>query len=216
MNNKSMSRVKLINQQLTDLIGCITEFYRPHNIIDTIILIDGHSHVFKYAYWKTYINDDVIIPLNAIWKFHPDINFHILKTYRLPLRYVLNKLHNNIISDDQTVIILSLYLSYYYNDIIIFDGYGCDENWEYPLLNEFAKKGKHKTVQYLLDIGVTQYIDHQDDCETIYGIDLYWFKLHIETKSAEQALCDNCILFAINEHIYNNSLRSTWIKSCTI
>ena len=104
---KKSQRCLIPTEILWNIIDIIKIQIKTNNIEEIIALIDRHSDIFNYAYLETIVNYDHA--LETIWKYHGDINFHILLNYRLPLNYALNKLADNIITDEQTVIILEKY-----------------------------------------------------------------------------------------------------------
>ena len=172
-----------------------------YNIIaidEIITLIDNNAHLFDYTELLTTLN--YYHPIKKIISFHDDVRFHILKTYKIPIHYLLCYL--DVIPDDRALIILTKYMSLY-NDI--------DE--DYSLLDICANSGKVKTVQYLLDIGITRYVI-DEVCETIFDINEKVF-FDNYSPTPESIICHKLIFAKVAEYIFNNSLRGTWIMACS-
>ena len=141
-------------QSMKNLIRNLKIKYNSETIAECITLIDNNAHLFDYI--KLEASLDHYHPMTEIWKFHEDISFHIMRTYRLPLYYLLCQLDANHINDEYTVIILSMYMEIY-TDKTIFEEYNSFD-MENSLLDIFADQGKAKSVQYLLDLGITRYV----------------------------------------------------------
>ena len=208
---KKSQRCLIPTEILWNIIDIIKIQIKTNNIEEIIALIDSHSDIFNYAYLETIVNYDHA--LETIWKYHGDINFHILLNYRLPLNYALNKLADNIITDEQTVIILEKY-RVIYNDVKIYDMFFSKEEGR-PLLNIFFDDEKDQSLKYLLDNEVIFWSDEDHECGTLY--DLYPEEFINDAETNPRIIkCNKLLYDKISAHVFKNSLRGTWIKAITL
>ena len=130
--------------------------------------------------------------------------------YRLPLNYLLNKLTDDIITDDQTVIILEKY-RLLYNNTDMYNMFVCKEGM--PLIWSLIKNEKEQSVKYLLDNGVHWWLDDNYKWGSLYDLNPKDFIKYAENDPAHKK-CHMLIYDAICEYIFNKSLRGTWINAC--
>ena len=141
-----------------------------------IPIINSYSDIFCYNYLEVSLHN--MHPLNYIWYINSEICYELMICYKWPLQYLLNKIADLLVSDDQTVYILQKYMAIY-NNVVIYDEFRPEG--ESGLIAAFAENEYTKSLKYLLDMGVTYY----HDTKTIYDLDM--IKLLIQSEKYPDA-----------------------------